>query len=154
MIDSDQLTDVIRQWVEIFTIRSMHAWTQYVKATGLSMPQFGILMNLHHQQTCSISNISGRMDITAAAASQLVDKLVQNGFLVRAEDPKDRRSKVLTLSDKGRKLTENGIDARLNWVNEIVASLTPDEYETVAAALGSLTRAANRLEVKPPVKVY
>lgn len=152
MIDSNQLTDVVRQWVEVFTIRSMHAWTQYVKASGLSMPQFGILMNLHHRQTCSVSNISDQMEITAAAASQLVDKLVQNGFLMRAEDPKDRRSKVLTLSPKGRNLIENGIQARLGWVDELVTGLTPEEYDSVSAALNSLTLAANRLEIKRPVK--
>ena len=152
MINSIELTDIVRQWVEIFTMHSMHAWTHYVKTSGLSMPQFGILMNLKNHPTCSVSNVSERMDISAAAASQLVDRLVQNGLLERTEDLNDRRVKVLTLTPKGRAFIDDGIEARLSWVHELVASMTPDEYETVGAALNSLTNAAKRLEIKKPVK--
>jgi DNA-binding MarR family transcriptional regulator len=148
MINSVQLTEVVRQWVDVFTTRSMHAWMRYVKASGLSMQQFGILMNLNYRHTCGVSDIGDRMDISAAAASQLVEKLVHSGLVERAEDPNDRRAKLLTLSEKGRNFIESGFEARSTWVDEFITELTPDEYDTVAAALGSLTRAAKRLEFK------
>jgi DNA-binding MarR family transcriptional regulator len=154
MINSIELTETVRQWMDVFTIRSMHAWGHYVKASGLSMPQFSILMNLNYRQTCGISDIGAHMEISAAAASQLVEKLVQSGLLERTEDPHDRRAKLLTLSDKGRALIKNGIEARSSWVDEMIAALTPDEYESVAAALGSLTRAAGRLEMKKNEKPF
>ena len=147
MTDAVQLTETVRQWMDVFTTRSIHAWTRYVKASGLSMPQFGILMNLHYRQTCGVSDISDRMEISPAAASQLVEKLVQSGLLERIEDPTDRRAKLLSLSPRGLALIESGLEARSNWVDELTAALTPDEYDTVAAALSSLTRAASRLEM-------
>ena len=146
MINSVQLTEILRQWVDVLSTRSMHAWTRYVKASGLSMPQFGILMNLNYRHTCGVSDIGERMDISAAAASQLVEKLVQGGLVERTEDPTDRRAKLLTLTDKGHNLIESGLEARSIWVDEFIAELSPEEYETVAAALASLTRAAKRLE--------
>ena len=51
------------------------------------MPQFFLLMHLRHHEHCGISDLSEHMEITNAAASQLVDKLVQAGLLVRVEDP-------------------------------------------------------------------
>jgi DNA-binding MarR family transcriptional regulator len=154
MINSLELTKIVRQWMDVFTTRSMHAWTRYVKASGLSMPQFGILMNLYYRHTCGVSDISDRMEISAAAASQLVEKLVQAGLLERAEDPSDRRAKLLTLSDKGRALIESGNAKRSDWVDELIDSLEPQEFETVAAALDTLTRAASRIEIKKPEKHY
>ena len=148
MTNSVELTAVIRKWVDVFTTRSMHDWTRYVKASGLSMPQFGILMNLHYRHTCGVSDISDHMEISAAAASQLVEKLVQSGLLERQEDPADRRAKLLTLSTRGLALIETGIEARSRWVDELVSMLTPAEYEQVAAALGTLTQVAGRLEEK------
>jgi DNA-binding MarR family transcriptional regulator len=142
-----EITAIARQWVDVFTTRSMHDLTRYVKASGLSMPQFGILMNLHYRHTCGVSDISDRMEISAAAASQLVEKLVQSGLLERAEDPTDRRAKLLTLSARGRELIDTGLEARSRWVDELISTLTPAEYETVAAALSSLTQAARRLEL-------
>ena len=148
MTNSVELTAVVRKWVDVFTTRSMHDWTRYVKASGLSMPQFGILMNLHYRHTCGVSDISDHMEISAAAASQLVEKLVQSGLLERQEDPADRRAKLLTLSTRGLALIETGIEARSRWVDELVSMLTPAEYEQVAAALGTLTQVAGRLEEK------
>ena len=154
MTDSIELTQTVRQWMDVFTTRSMHAWTRYVKASGLSMPQFGILMNLYYRHTCGVSDISERMEISAAAASQLVEKLVQAGLLERAEDPADRRAKLLTLSDKGRAMIDSGIETRSNWVDELIADLSPEEFEKVAAALETLTRAASRLAVQKPERHF
>ena len=146
MTNLTQLTEIVRVWTDLFTTHSMHAWTRYVKASGLSMPQFGILMNLFYRHTCGVSDLSEHMDISAAAASQLVDKLVHSGLLERIEAPNDRRAKVLSLSPEGLGMIETGIKARSVWVDDLVAALNPDEYEVVATALSLLTRAASRLD--------
>jgi DNA-binding MarR family transcriptional regulator len=140
------LTETIRQAMDVFTTRSMHEWSRYVKTTGLSMPQFGILMHLYYRHSCGISHLSDHLDVSAPAASQLVDRLVQHGLLERVEDPHDRRAKQLTLTPKGRTLIETGIVERTRWVDELVQSLAPGEYEEMASALAALTEAVRRLE--------
>ncbi|MFZ5904510.1 MAG: MarR family winged helix-turn-helix transcriptional regulator [Chloroflexota bacterium] len=77
----------LRAWMDVFMHRSMRNWHNFAKSAGLSMPQFSILMQLRHKGACRVSEIGERFDITNAAASQLVDKLVQSGHLARAEDP-------------------------------------------------------------------
>ena len=112
------------------------------------MPQFSILMQLHHRGGCGVSDISERFDISNAAASQLVDKLVQSGYLERAEDPSDRRAKVLNLTDKGRSFVEQGIAERHRWLDELMKNLSTAEKAKVSEALTILTEAAQRLEEK------
>src|SRR3954471_4802100 len=103
MSNSPQIKPALRRWMEVTFTRSMRDWVHYVKASGFSMPQFRLLMQLYYQGTsCGISQISDEMSVTNAAASQLVDKMVHGGLLERAEDPNDRRAKVVTLSEKGR----------------------------------------------------
>ena len=113
------------------------------------MPQFSILMQLHHRGNCAIGDISERFDITNAAASQLVDKLVQNGFIKREEDPQDRRAKMLNLTDKGRELIQRGIEERYRWVEELAGKLNANERAQVSDALNIMTRAAQELESEP-----
>jgi MarR family transcriptional regulator, organic hydroperoxide resistance regulator len=117
----------------------------FIKASGLSMPQFFLLMHLHRREQCGISDLSEQMDVTAAATSQLVDKLVQAGLLVRVEDPNDRRAKQVSLSPAGKALVEKGIMERFRWVEEIAARLTEEEQAQVSAALTILTEAAREL---------
>src|SRR5688572_10160578 len=149
MISSSQLIQTIRQFMDIAMHHAMRERSHFAKAIGLSMPQFGILMQLQYRGNCGISGISDRFDITNAAASQLVDKLVQSGLIQREEDPRDRRAKLLNLTDKGKALIQQGIEERYRWVDQMAEKLTVEERAKVAEALNILTQAAKELEAEP-----
>jgi DNA-binding MarR family transcriptional regulator len=134
--------------MDAFMHRSMRGWSHFAKSTGLSMPQFSILMQLHHKGPCGMSEVSERFDISAAAASQLVDKLVQAGYLERAEDPSDRRAKLLTLSAKGEELVQQGTEERYRWMDELTSKLSTEEQIKVVEALNILTEAVQAMEAQ------
>jgi DNA-binding MarR family transcriptional regulator len=143
-----QITQPMREWMDVFMHRSMRGWNQFAKSTGLSMPQFSILMQLHYKGTTGLSEISERFDISAAAASQLVEKLVQSGYLERAEDPNDRRAKNLRLTAAGAKLVNDGIQERYRWMEELVSNLNADDHTKISDALTLLTQAARKMDEK------
>lgn len=143
---SKQTNQSLREWMDVFMHRSMRGWSQYAKSTGLSMPQFSILMQLHHKGPCGMSQISERFDISNAAASQLAEKLVQNKYIERAEDPNDRRAKVLQLTPKGKELINAGVTERYRWMDELMKSLSTNEKEKIYEALTILTEKAKEVE--------
>ncbi|MBM4427531.1 MAG: MarR family transcriptional regulator [Chloroflexi bacterium] len=146
MTKSPPISQSLREWMDVFMHRSMHGWTHFAKSTGLSMPQFSILMQLHHKGACGVSDVSERFDISNAAASQLVDKLVQGDYVERAEDPNDRRAKVLQLTPKGKSLIEAGFNERYRWMDELTSRMNSEENKKVAEALAILTKAAQAME--------
>ncbi len=146
MIKTSPLSQSLHAWMDTFMHRSMRGWTHFAKSTGLSMSQFSILMQLHHKGACGVSDISERFDITNAAASQLVDKLVQAGYLERDEDPSDRRAKVLVLSSKGANLLQQGKNERHRWMDELTKNLSADEQRKIIEALDILTEAAKKVD--------
>ena len=148
MISHPQLIQTIRQFMDIAMHHAMHERLHFAKALGLSMPQFGILMQLHHRGNCGVSDISDRFDITNAAASQLVDKLVQSKLIQREEDPHDRRAKLLNLTEKARELIQKNIEERYRWVDQLAERLTPEERTKVVEALDIMTKAAAELEAE------
>jgi DNA-binding MarR family transcriptional regulator len=148
MTSAPQLIEIIRHFMDIAMHHSFHERAHLAKFVGLSMPQLGILFQLHYRGTCGISELSEKFDITNAATSQLVDKLVQSGFVQRAEDPQDRRAKLLNLSEKGKELLQQSAERRYRWVEEIAKNLSSEEREQVSEALEILTRAAQDLEVE------
>jgi DNA-binding MarR family transcriptional regulator len=151
MTSSSELTETIRQLMDVITTRSMRERSHFVKASGLSMPQFGILMHLYYSTNCGISHLGEYMDISAPAASQIVDRLVQHGLVERTEDPNDRRAKQLTLTPKGLELIETGITARTRWVDDLVKSLALEDYDKIASTFGKLTEVVQALE-QPKLK--
>ena len=148
MTSTPQLIQTIRQFMDFAMHHTMRERAHFAKATGLSMPQFGILMQLHYRHNCGVSDLSERFDITSAAASQLVDKLVQGGLIQREEDPNDRRAKLLNLTDKGSQLIQQGLEGRYRWVDQVAGKLTAEEREKVSEALKIMTQAAEELEAE------
>ena len=146
MSKSVQISQPLREWMDVFMHRSMRGWNQFAKSTGLSMPQFSILMQLHYKGACGMSEISERFDVSAAAASQLVDKLVQAGYIERTEDPHDRRARLLKLSVNGAKLVDNGIQERYRWMDTLTSSLSSSDQKKITEALDILTEAAQQME--------
>ena len=149
MTTPDEISQSLRQWVEITSHRAIQNQSRYIKSMGLSMAQFFLLMHVYYKKHCGISNLSDHMEISAAAASQLVEKLVQSGHLERTEDPQDRRAKQITLSAKGRQLIEKSMNERFRWLDLIVRELSADERTTVNEALKILAGAAESLEPNP-----
>jgi DNA-binding MarR family transcriptional regulator len=143
-----QISKPLREWMDVFMHRSMRGWGRFAKSSGLSMPQMSILMQLHYKGACGMSQISERFDISAAAASQLVDKLVQSGHLERDEDPNDRRVKLLRLTKSGAKLVNDGIEERYRWMETLADNMTREDSAKVAEALAILTQAARQLDEK------
>lgn len=154
MTEKVSFSRITHQWMDILMHRSWRSWNHLAKSTGLSMPQFGILMQVHHRGNCAIGDIGEHFDITSAAASQLVDKLVQNGLIQRQEDPNDRRAKLLNLTEKGREFIQLGIQERHRWVDDLAEKLTADERVKVTKALKILTRAASQLEAETDTQVH
>jgi len=145
---TERFSEVMREWAEVFMRRSMGDFVQLSKQSGLSMSQLGALFRLYHTGFCGVSDIGDHLSVSHAAASQMVDRMVQQGLLERAEDLDDRRVKKITLTPKGRTLVEESIENRRRWVEQLTNNLTVDEQESISAALVKLTAAARLLENK------
>jgi len=149
-VDEMSFSQVVRHWMDTFMHRSMRGWHHFVKSTGLSLPQLSILMQIQHRGTCSLSELSTGFDITPAAVSQLVDKLVQAGLLIRTVDSNDRRVKVLDISPEGRALIEQGTAERCRWMERLGDALSDEEKHAVKVGLLLLARAAEALDDRFP----
>jgi DNA-binding MarR family transcriptional regulator len=138
-------TDSLQVWIEAFMRNSLHSFILYSKESGLSMSQIGALSHIH--MSCGgVSDIGENMGISNAAASQMLDRLVQQGLVLRSEDPIDRRAKRLVLTEKGIQVLQESIRHRQIWLDSLAETLTPAEQDQIAAAFTLLVEKSARLE--------
>ncbi len=142
MSPPEQFVQVIHRWAEVFMQRSMRDFRKFMGETGLTFPQINVLMRLHHSGACGVSDLAEKMAVSNAAASQLVDRLVQMGYVERREDPDDRRAKILTLTPEGKALIAKGVQMRARWLEDLAASLSEQDRARIIEALTLLTDAA------------
>jgi DNA-binding MarR family transcriptional regulator len=103
-------------------------------------------MRIHKEGVCGVSNIGEHLGVTNAAASQMINKLVENGLLARSEDPNDRRNRLIALTPAGEALVHDFFHARYAWLQGLSDQLSLERQETIIKAIHNLNEAAERLE--------
>ena len=101
MTESESLTATLERWIDIFMHRSMRNFIEYARKSGLSMSQLGALFHLNRMGTSGVTNLGDHLGVTSAAASQMLDRLFQQGLIQRTEDPHDRRVRKIELTTQG-----------------------------------------------------
>ena len=131
----------IHQQFEHFMQRSLRGIMGSMKQNGLSMPQIYTLMYLYHEGEVRISDIGVLMEVGKAAASQLVERLVQQDLVERVEDESDRRAKKIRLLPKSLRLIEKGLEVQRRLMGQVMGRLSPEQLETVQKAFMYLIEA-------------
>ena len=144
MTAREELQAALQEWTGAFMRNSMRSLLLFSKERGLSVPQIGALFRIHRGD-CSVSDLGSELGVTNAAASQMIDRLVQQGLLERSEHPIDRRAKYLALTPRGQALVQQAIEARMRWIEDLTTTLTSEQQQAIAAALTTLTQAARDL---------
>jgi DNA-binding MarR family transcriptional regulator len=148
-MNQTDLTAIVLDWSTTFIRLSLHDFNHYTRSTGLSLAQMTVLMHLYYQGPSEVTNFCEMMQLSPAGASQMIERMVQQAVVQRAETPGDRRVRLVSLTGQGRQVVEESIAARQAWVEQLVAGLSAEEGERVMEALKILNEQASKLEIHP-----
>ena len=115
-----------------------------VEEAGLTFTQVKCLHLLGDaEEPLPINALSDTLGLSGPAISRAVDGLVQRGEVKRAEDARDRRSKLLTVSARGRRTIDRFVAIRFAGIKRFVEELTDEERQALAAGVGPIARRLN-----------
>ncbi|MEC0168891.1 MarR family transcriptional regulator [Paenibacillus graminis] len=99
---------------------------------GLTVPQFGLLRMIAQEQNPRVIQLADKMEVKSSAVTVMLDRLELLGLSAREQDEHDRRAVIVTLTDKGEKLLEEGKYRFLLLLSEYLAILQPEELQNFA----------------------
>ncbi|HWS32058.1 MAG TPA: MarR family transcriptional regulator [Actinoplanes sp.] len=111
-------------------------------SSHLTMSQLKIMMLLSRHGTLAGGELARMIGVGAAALSGIVDRLVVQDLVTRAEDRNDRRVRRIGLTRAGTEVIEGIITAGVVKQREILSRLSAEELAIVAQAMELLVREA------------
>lgn len=117
----------------------------YGSSLGLAQGQPRIISYLAAHEHATQREMAGFFGMDPASVSRMLDALERGGFVTAEENPGDRRTKRLTLTEAGRAVVEPW-DARCAEVDEaMLDGFTPEER---ASFMDFLERARTNLAAR------
>lgn len=111
-----------------------------ITKSGLSMREVHLLeivaKDKENRTTASI--ISKSFGITLASVTVMVNKLVENGFLIKNKSKIDGRHIYLQLTQKGKKINEEHENFHKKMISKISRNLNEEEKITLAKGVKTL----------------
>ncbi len=96
---------------------------------NVSFPQFFLLTYLDLKEVLTMSAIAQKMGHTTAAASGLVARLENLGYVVRSSAREDRRKVMVCITAKGSALVRRIREDMVGNLAKIMEHLSPDEQK-------------------------
>jgi DNA-binding MarR family transcriptional regulator len=108
---------------------------------GLQAGEFDVLATLRRSGApyrLSPTQLYEAAMISSGGMTDRLDRLERAGLVVRRPDPKDRRGKLIVLTDPGKRLIDEAIGCHVANEERLLLSLTQAEQETLDALLRKL----------------
>jgi DNA-binding MarR family transcriptional regulator len=121
------------------TYKLMHRnITALLAEEGLTQPQFYALRVMARHGPTPMKTLSDELWVTAANITGIVDRLESKGLIERAASKEDRRTTIVTLTAKGRKLQEGVAKKYTKFIQKALQKLSREEQETLRGLLARL----------------
>lgn len=111
----------------------------------LTMPQLKALMCVTENEGATHGQIARSLGVTLSTITGIVDRLVDQGFVQRREDPVDRRITRVLPTARGANLVDQLLRYRYELLTALLSQLDAAQLDTVETAFDYLLSAASRL---------
>jgi len=141
--DLDRVERIVRAYETLMRrVASTHA-PEFL-AVGVTMSQAKVLYLVQAEPGLRMSELSARLGVSLSTVSGVVDRLVDQGFLSRTDDPADRRQVVLGISHAGADQLKLFRELSAGQVRHLLARIDEADLAVVERAIEILAAAALR----------
>lgn len=133
-ITERKITKIAREAEKLVTIS--------LRDDGVGSAEIDLIHALRHNPGCTQAKLAEILHADKAAIARRTKNLEAKGYLVRRDDPNDRRSQHLFPTERAEALKSSKAEIEASFYEYLLSSLTEEEAATFAALLDRLYSAS------------
>jgi MarR family transcriptional regulator for hemolysin len=102
-------------------------YNKIMKPLGLTRAQWRVVVHLHREDGLTQSQLAELLGAGKVSVGGLIDRLEHSGWIERRDDPQDRRSNRVFLTEKGRAIEKEMEKAGRELTSQTLRNLGSDE---------------------------
>ncbi len=114
------------------------------KEFATTLPRFDVMAALSRfEDGLKMSHLSGVLRVSNGNVTGIVDRLSEDGLLIRVPVPGDRRASVVRLTRRGQEEFARQATAHEAWIDEMLSDFSPDAARDIGMRLEQLEASLN-----------
>lgn len=109
-----------------------------LREEGVGTAEIDLIHALRHNPGCTQARLAELLHADKAAIARRTKNLEAKGYLIRKEDPDDRRSQLLFPTEQAETLKSSKAEIEAAFYEYLTSALTQEEAATFAALLDRL----------------
>ncbi|MDV4151650.1 MarR family transcriptional regulator [Clostridium sp. AL.422] len=119
---------------------------QMIKGSNMPLSHMKVIFYLAKKKTMSVSDVAKCLDISKPNMTPIIDKLINEGFVLRYTDPKDRRKYNIELTEKGYIfINEKKLEMKSNLTNRL-SFLEENDLMRLDSIINNMNEIISKLE--------
>ena len=120
-----ELSDLIIEFYE-----KLSSWEQsIVEGSGITLSQMHTIEILGVNNMIKMKDLASKMGVTTGTLTVMIDNLEKKGLVQRIQNPEDRRSYVIRLTDTGKKQYRRHSNFHLELTRECTSGFSEEEIK-------------------------
>ena len=140
------------QFLRLMSAQLLSSTARNLRNENMTLAELAALYLLDRDKALRINSLATALALSLPAASRVASTLVERGFVARAEDPDDRRAKVLTLTAHGTELLNTLSGNLVGEVSRVLATANTPVSNRLAQLFGSMVADGMAASGKPEEK--
>lgn len=112
----------------------------------LTYNQYKMLLTIYDKGSCPLNLLARELEIAMSSASEMVDRLVNLGFVYRAVDEGNRRQVIIYTTGKGEELIREVRRGIVDNYRTLLARLPEGDQERLVGAFETIAEVLGKLE--------
>ena len=130
--------------IDLYMIYIVRGYKQIIKnqikEEPIKPPEMLILIGVYYNEGATQSQISSSYRVTEAYITKTLNKLKKNNLIKKEYSTQNKTKKLIYLTNKGKKLVKEVIDATNKWENYITSDLDSNEKEIFNKCLEKISK--------------
>lgn len=113
-----------------------------LREDGVGTAEIDLIHALRHNPGCTQAQLAEMLHADKAAVARRTKNLETKGYLIRKDDPNDKRSRLLFPTERAEALKSSKAEIEASFYEFLTSTLTDDEAQTFSLLLDRLYTAS------------
>ena len=149
--ESEKLEAILNRFAEVMSMILLDLHQQHLAELDLTLPQAQVLRVLRRSGSVPTGRLAAELRTSAPAVTQLTDRLIRKGLIERQTAVGDRRTVLVSLSGKGKRLVDQFRKRRREIFSQALSQMETAERAEVIASLEKVITALEQQQAQPAI---